>query len=334
MNAYWHLLWPFLFCCVFIFLKNMIPKLTLWQMVDVPNQRSSHKTITPRGGGLGIIFGFLVGTGIAYFLGLPLPGIGFFMGASVVAIAGFFDDRKNLPVSIRMVMYSFSAICIIYETQGLQAFPWPHTQFPLGIWGYFLTYIWIMAIMNIYNFLDGINGYAGTQAIIAGITCVILDPVGPGMVIGGSIASATLAFLWFNWTPAKVFMGDVGSVFLGFVFSALPFYYHFQPSPMGVWYMVFMLWFFVSDGVFTILRRLFNGEKVWEAHKSHIFQKLVQHGYSHATVTTVMGIGTVALSILLVSSIYFKLTYIWTPIIALVLFVGFWGWAQFSSKKH
>jgi len=267
-------------------LHFLIPVLVKNQFVDIPNIRSSHSKHTPRGGGLAIVFGILLGSVLAGFCGYAIPEGSFYIAPGIVFVTSFFDDRKSLPVLTRLVLHSLAAGVVIYGTGGLNYLPLPFlAPIALGIWAIPLTYIWILAVLNIYNFLDGIDGFSASQAIVAGVSIAIMDWGGTGMVIGLLVFCTSMGFLVYNWHPAKVFMGDVGSITLGFLFASLPFYIKSIPSESGVFVMAIFLWFFISDGVFTIFRRLINKEKIWEAHRSHLFQRLVKTGMRHDQVT-------------------------------------------------
>ncbi|MBY0424513.1 MAG: glycosyltransferase family 4 protein [Cytophagales bacterium] len=270
--------------------------------MDIPNSRSSHTVHTPRGGGIAIVAGLLVGSAVSFFYGFSVPEWSLFLAVFVVFLTSLFDDRKSLPVLTRLALHSAAAGIVIYSTGGLKYLPIPFANhFSLGIWSIPLTYIWILAVLNIYNFLDGIDGFSASQALVAGIGISIIDWGGVGMVMGLLISISSLAFLFYNWHPAKVFMGDVGSITLGFLFASLPFYIKGIPSEKGVFAVVIFLWFFISDGVYTIVRRLLKGEKIWEAHRSHLFQRLTKTGLRHDQVTLRVMIPAV---ILIVFEIY------------------------------
>lgn len=278
------ILFSFLFTVGGLYL--LIPVLIRNQFIDIPNIRSSHTKHTPRGGGLAIIFGILIGSFLAGINGYPIPDWSFFVAILVVFITSFIDDRKSLPVFTRLLLHSTAAGLVIYSTGGLKYIPLPYfDHILLGFWAIPVTYIWILAVLNIYNFLDGIDGFSSVQAIVAGLSIAFLDWGGIGMVLGILVCTTSFAFLLYNWHPAKVFMGDVGSITLGFMFASLPFYIKSIPSEKGVFIMAIFLWFFLSDGVFTIIRRLLNKEKIWEAHRSHLFQRLIKTGLRHDQVT-------------------------------------------------
>lgn len=279
---------------VVVFLVSMT--LTRWLsqilqqkgLIDVPNQRSSHTIPTPRGGGIAIIKGLLVGLVLLYLLtDISLPGLYFWIGLFLIALTGFLDDRTDLPVYIRFLLQLAAAILIFFETQGFESFPLPDPYtFPLGFLNYPLTVFWIIAVINIFNFLDGIDGFAGMQTVLAGLAMAMLDWQSPVSIIGLLIAFAGLGFLRYNWAPARIFMGDIGSATLGYIFATLPFYMTEASKDLGIFAMGIFLWFFLSDGAVTIIRRLLKGEKIWEAHRTHLYQQLTTVGMSHAQVVS------------------------------------------------
>ena len=298
-------------------------------LMDVPNQRSSHDRPIPRGGGLGLLAG--VGAGlIAINVLAPevaMPGRWFWVGWGIIICVSILDDRAPLAAGLRFALHALAAGLVLYEQGGLAAFPAPEPlNFALPIWmGYVLGWFWIMAVINIYNFLDGINGFAGTQAVVAGLAMILIDPQGPGMVLGVLVAAGALGFLYFNFGKATIFMGDVGSISLGFLFATLPFYRADAPIAEGVYLVIIVLWFFLADGAFTILRRLWQRKKLWEAHREHYYQELVKAGWSHQrTVVVVMGIATgLFLVNYFIIKIYSELA-IFTLFLSLLAMVGYW----------
>jgi UDP-N-acetylmuramyl pentapeptide phosphotransferase/UDP-N-acetylglucosamine-1-phosphate transferase len=144
--------------------------------------------------------------------------------------------------------------------------------------------LWILGTLNIYNFLDGIDGYAALQAVIAGLgmTFMRLDPASEAL--GLALAAAAAGFLIHNWHPARIFMGDVGSTTIGFLFAAMPLYLPVQRQPRAVFAIGICLWFFLADGALTLTRRILQRERFWEPHRSHLYQQLVISGIQHDVV--------------------------------------------------
>lgn len=285
--------------------KVLIPLLRKRGVLDIPNERSSHQVPTPRGGGIGIITGCLAGVVCAWFFGLPLPHFSLFLGAASIALLGFIDDRSGgLPSVIRFVVQLMAAGLVVFYSGGLPHFPFPSPlDMPLGVLAIPAAMLWIVGVANLYNFLDGIDGYAGLQGAIAGLAVAFLQPQGSFVAIGCAIAGACCGFMLHNWHPAKIFMGDVASATLGFTFAVLPFQGPLESRSQIVWGMALCLWFFLADGTFTMLRRLLRGEKVWEAHRTHLYQRLVKSGLPHNVVTARVMIGAALLACLTVISI-------------------------------
>ena len=176
------------------------------------------------------------------------------------------------------------------------------TKINAGLFGAVLTFLWIVWLTNAYNFMDGIDGIAGTQALTAGIGWFVIGGISDFPLTGfygGIIAFSTLGFLVLNWQPAKIFMGDVGSAFLGFTFAVMPLLARREfnlttknsSDCSNLWVLgIVLVWLFVFDTVFTFIRRAVKKEKVWEAHRSHLYQRLVIKGFSHQTVTIIYGL--------------------------------------------
>jgi UDP-N-acetylmuramyl pentapeptide phosphotransferase/UDP-N-acetylglucosamine-1-phosphate transferase len=189
-------------------------------------------------------------------------------------------------------VHSLAAAIVIYSC-GF----WQTIYFPLlgevnfGTFGAVITFGWIVWLTNAYNFMDGIDGIAGMQAFTAGLGWLFggwLFGIETAGFFGGVLAFSALGFLFHNWQPAKIFMGDVGSAFLGYTFASLPLLAMNEKSS-GAYllpiFSVICVWLFVFDTLYTFFLRLLNGEKVWQAHRSHLYQKLVIGGLSHASVT-------------------------------------------------
>ncbi|HAA12459.1 MAG TPA: glycosyl transferase [Cytophagales bacterium] len=306
-------------------------------LMDVPNARSSHSRPIPRGGGLAIIVSMILGLVIWRLLdpNLALPSRWFFVAWGAVALISFLDDRGHLPAGIRFGVHALAAVIVIWDQGGLAQFPIPEPlNISMGWLGYPLAFIWMIAVLNFFNFMDGINGYAGTQALLAGLFFAWIDPSGVGGVLGILVALGALGFLYFNAGKASIFMGDVGSVSLGFLFAALPFYLSTGSSPDNVYLAVLILWFFLADAAFTLFRRVARGEKIWQAHREHYFQQLVRSGWSHSRVVLlVMG----AAALLFASSYLFLRSYSgwgWLPLVlALVSMFGYWRLVRWVKRK-
>ena len=265
-------------------------------LLDHPNERSSHVEPTPRGGGIIIAIVVLaVYAGASWLISYEVS-IGFATGAILIVAISLLDDIYSVSFAWRLLVHSVAAGIVVYscghitftDTSG----PWATTAEWIGR---ALTFAWIVWTLNAYNFMDGIDGIAGVQGVTAaaGWTMVAVYLGQPAvLMLSGAVLFASLAFLMHNWPPARIFMGDAGSAFLGFVLASMPFIV--RPSgPVStnrlVIVAVALLWLFIFDSVFTFIRRAARREKVWNAHREHLYQRLVRSGYSHRTVTLLYG---------------------------------------------
>ena len=284
----------------------LIPLMKRRAILDVPNARSSHAVPRPWGGGLGILAGMIVGGLGAWALGLDVPGPAFFVGVALMAAVGFADDRAGgISAWLRLLLQIAAAGLVVYEAGGLTRFPFPAPlDWTLGWLGIPVALIWIVGVTNLYNFLDGIDGYAGVQGVIAGLGMACLSILYPPLGFGAILAGACSGFLLHNWHPSRIFMGDVGAYTLGFMLAALPFELDPAMQPSVVFAMALCLWFFLSDGTFTIVRRLVEGEKVWTAHRTHLYQRLVLTGLTHSQVVLRVGAAAMVVAGLGVFAVY------------------------------
>ncbi len=263
-------------------------------ILDRPNNRSLHTRPTPRGGGIGIVVPVLL---TFVVLGATNPtdramvawvaGVGL-----VVAAVGLLDDIRGLPALVRLMTQVFAAILVTVGLGHWHAFVWPGLwSLDLGWLGFPLTVVLVVGLTNAYNFMDGIDGIAGTQGAVAGLGWIGLgyaleDPL--VAATGAVLATANVGFLIFNWPPASIFMGDVGSSFLGFTLAALTLPMA-QRSPAAATAGILFVWPFVFDASLTLLRRVRRRENVLHAHRSHLYQRLVLTGLSHRSMTLVYG---------------------------------------------
>jgi UDP-N-acetylmuramyl pentapeptide phosphotransferase/UDP-N-acetylglucosamine-1-phosphate transferase len=264
------------------------------QRLDIPNERSSHSIPTPVGGGISI-------AGVT--LGLFLFGIwdqtdvtqtrvfAFLLIGAFIAAVGLVDDWwRTLSAKARLFVHIGGAI-------GFMAFggiiagvfiPWVGPLSLGAILGAVATLFWLVGLTNVYNFMDGIDGLAGTQAFLGGSAWALLllwEGRETLALLAGLIAASSMGFLVLNAPPAKIFMGDVGSTFLGFSFSALTVMaFNEIENPRLLVTGVLFVGVFVFDATLTILRRARNGENLLRSHCSHLYQRLIKLGYSHRTV--------------------------------------------------
>jgi len=290
MNGYFILLAIGAFIISVIVNKILLVILNKKGIYDIPNERSSHIRPTPRGGGLGIVMGTILCAAVYSYITADrrIPVI--ILLSLIIGAVGWIDDlKKGLSTGLRFGIQLICSLVVIWIFNPIDILPLPP---PLNIhlhyFGIIISVIWLIGITNIFNFLDGIDGFAGVQGFIAGLILAILFWGTEISFIWIFISLSCAGFLIFNWHPAKIFMGDVGSSFLGFLFAALPFYLKDTDSSGLRTEMFFAtaiaIWFFLLDGTFTIIRRLFKKEKIWQAHRSHLYQRLVISGMSHSEV--------------------------------------------------
>ncbi len=266
-------------------------------IVDLPNERSSHAVPTPRGGGIVIVAVCLVFYVLISVIYTHHFAWGYFAGAILIALISWLDDLHSISFAWRFLVHSAAAALVIFDLGFLHSLYIPAIGYSmtLGISGMILTLLWIVWLINAYNFMDGIDGIAGLQAVLAAIGWYAL-----GMFLGesgiyfysGVLAVASLGFLIHNWPPAKIFMGDVGSSFLGFTFAVMPLLALDRVSDNAVFLpiaSILLIWFFVFDAALTLFVRLFGRKKIWNAHREHIYQRRIIAGASHRSVTLLYG---------------------------------------------
>jgi len=213
--------------------------------------------------------------------------IAYLIGSSLIATVSWFDDIRSLPSHIRFGAHALGALLAIIQYGFWDTITIPFFgEVSLGIIGIPLTFLWITGLTNAYNFMDGIDGLAGGQAVVAGlgwatIGWVIQNPF--LLIIGLLLSASSLGFLMHNWSPARIFMGDVGSTFLGYTFAVIPLM-AMGNNPNIPLVGILLVWPFVFDTSITMLRRWMRGENIFISHRSHLYQRLVTAGYSHATV--------------------------------------------------
>jgi Fuc2NAc and GlcNAc transferase len=247
--------------------------------LDIPNDRSSHTQPTPRGGGLAIVLISFIGWVLLYAAGELDAALllALLPGGMAIAAVGFVDDRRSVLPIVRFAVHAVSAAVAVYILQGLGPIQWGGEAVSLGVAGALLAVIGIVWSINLFNFMDGIDGLAGGQAAFMGgaSTALVFLADNPVQVSGASVilAAASLGFLVFNWSPARIFMGDVGSGFVGFVIAVLA-VAAVRTDPLALWVWVVLGALFIADATVTLLRRLARREPLHHAHRSHAYQHL------------------------------------------------------------
>lgn len=318
------------------------------ELFDHPNERSSHTAPTPRGGGAVIVVLSLLAYTIYTIFVTGTFAWAYVAGALMIAAVSWLDDLRSVSFVWRFAVHAAAALLIIFYVGYFADFYLPIVQktSQSAFGGMILTFFWIVWLTNAYNFMDGIDGIAGMQCVTAGIGWLLvgeflnLDAAG---FYGGALAFAGFGFLIQNWQPAKIFMGDVGSAFLGYTFAVLPLLSYQETSATvevrGVLPIiaVVLTWLFVFDTIFTVVKRIFRKEKIWEAHRGHLYQQLVVAGFSHRSVTVAYGalsILTIGVSIVVFSATLGKNWGEWILISVIGLqAVGLLLWAGIARRK-
>lgn len=262
-------------------------------LVDFPNHRSSHVRPTPRGGGLPIVLTVLIGViglNLAGWVSQPPAALALCVGAFMVAAVSFADDRWRLPVAVRLAAHLAGALVFVAGGGVLDCVRMSDSQvWPLGWLSLPVTLFWVIGLTNAYNFMDGIDGLAAGQAIVTALAIGWLGFLSGNhlvVVFMLLLASATFGFLVLNWPPATIFLGDVGSAFLGFTFASwavLAGNSSGAGPPFTAW--VAVLAPFILDTGVTLTRRIVRRERWFEAHRAHYYQRLVLCGWSQVVVT-------------------------------------------------
>lgn len=304
-------------------------------MLDVPNHRSSHEVPTPRGGGVGFVVVVLAGT-LALALAVPSarPLAWALLGGGAVAGVGWLDDRVSLPASRRLVLHGLAAVWALAWIGPPTELALGVATVPLGWLGAPLAWLGIVWAINLYNFMDGIDGLAAGQAVIAGaagaLLALALGSVETGLV-AALLAAAAGGFLVWNFPPARIFMGDVGSGFLGYAFAVLALHGAAREGPpLLVW--VLLLGVFLVDATATLLRRMARSRDWMEAHREHAYQQAVQRGHSHRRVTLVL-LG-VALGLACAAAVAALVPVLALPLAVLATVALLLGWRRYAQPRR
>lgn len=264
-----------------LWLTGWVRKAVLhWGLLDHPNPRSSHTVATPRAGGLAVLALGGLGLGVAAAADHRLAAVLALLILPVMLVA-LADDIQPLPPATRLLVQGLAAagaVLVFWPQSGLLVGAWALAP----LWAAVLGPLWIVWLANLYNFMDGSDGLAGVQTAVGGgfLAAWLLAaghqvPAG----LGAGLALGALAFLAWNWTPARVFMGDVGSVTTGYAVGLLGWWAAQRDLPLDAVILAFGL--FIGDATLTLLRRLFHGERVWRAHRCHYYQRALRLGYRH-----------------------------------------------------
>jgi Fuc2NAc and GlcNAc transferase len=258
-------------------------------VLDVPNARSSHGVPTPRGGGVAIVLVTTAGLLVLAVRDMIRPDLLWAVlgGGFAIALVGFADDRRSLSATTRLAVHFAAALWALAWLGGLPALRVGDHLVSFGWPGYLLGALGIIWTVNLFNFMDGIDGIAGSEAIFVALAGALLSVP----LAGGGVASAALVFaaacggfLLWNWPPARIFLGDVGSGYLGYVIVVLAIAAA-RDNPVALWIWLILGGAFFVDATVTLVRRTLRNERVHQAHRSHAYQWLARRWGGHGRVT-------------------------------------------------
>lgn len=269
------------------------------QLIDQPNDRSSHSRPTPRGGGVSIVLASMLGAAILSWLGFIEHRLlaALLVGGAMVAGVGFVDDRKGVRPLVRLLVHFLAAATAVALIGGTPTLELGHLHFEFGLAGSVLAVVCLVWMINLFNFMDGIDGIAASEAVFvtfsAAALMLLLQGSGGPAAMSLVVGAASAGFLVWNWPPARIFLGDVGSGYLGYAIGLIALAAakqgELQPIPSLLLGGVFFV-----DATLTLVLRLARGERAHQAHRTHAYQWLAAHWASHLRVTLlVLGVNVV-----------------------------------------
>ncbi|MDS4030810.1 MAG: glycosyltransferase family 4 protein [Candidatus Contendobacter sp.] len=273
------------FAIAFFLSRRLARAFALPGLLDHPNTRSLHQRPIPRTGGLAMLAGMMIGMSPTVFATTdpPLRAFGpVFAGLAPLALVALVDDRQGVAARWRILVHLLAAVSLLAAGLAPDRFELPGLAWPIPVWATIpLTLLFIVWMINLYNFMDGMDGFAGGMAVIGFATLAWLGRADGGFAtLCLTAAAASAGFLVHNFPPAKLFLGDTGSTTLGFLAAACGLW----GSKVGLfpfWVALLVFSPFITDATVTLMSRLLRGEKVWEAHRTHCYQRLVLLGWGH-----------------------------------------------------
>jgi len=254
----------------FLLLSHLSPL----KIFDAPNERSLHEIPTPRTGGVAIILAvFMTWLVQAWLYGMPEVMEWIVVATLLVAGVSFIDDLRELSPLIRILIHALAAVVLLVG--GMVMFD--------GAFGMLFTWFAIVWMLNLYNFMDGMDGFAGGMTLFGFAFLAAagwLQGADEYAIYAALVAIAALGFLCVNFPPAKIFMGDLGSATLGLMAAAFSLW-GIRDGLFAWWFPLLIFSPFIVDATVTLIRRILNRERIWEAHRSHYYQRLVQMGWGH-----------------------------------------------------
>jgi len=272
------------------FLTGLIRRYALKSgLLDTPNPRSSHEQAMPRGGGLSIVLTFVV---VLVFVRVTmfLPENVFYallVGSILIAGIGFLDDHRHIPALHRVFVHVAAAALFLYLLGGLPPLQLGAHSIDLGLAGNLFAVVFLVWLTNLFNFMDGIDGIAAAEAIFIVAAAIVIGGAESGrylLLLEIALLASCIGFLIWNWPPARIFMGDVGSGFLGLALGMLAII-STDLKVLPLWTWLILAGIFIVDATITVIRRMISGKEWYTAHRSHAYQRAARRYKSHKRVT-------------------------------------------------
>lgn len=341
------ILWPGLALIVFVvtavFVDVMILLATRLRLVDVPSGRSAHSLPTARGGGMPMVLTACLASAAVCFrwpaYAFPVA-MGVVLPSFVIALVGFWDDIRPLRATLRLAVQigvAVGLVCVLGPVRGLQLPGLPVVDFGWLAWP--LSVVWVVGCINAFNFMDGSDGMAalGAVAVAAGFVGIaFLDGDFPMVLLASFVGAAAAGFLVFNWSPARVFMGDVGSAFLGTFFAALTLFDVTGSTEKVFLPLAMAAWPYIYDPLVSVIRRVCTGHNPLVPHREFLFHRLVRSGLSHAAVAVLYAALTLAGAVagwMMVERSIPAAVQLWLPLTVVFLAAVLTAWADWRFRR-
>jgi UDP-N-acetylmuramyl pentapeptide phosphotransferase/UDP-N-acetylglucosamine-1-phosphate transferase len=309
--------------CSFILTRILIYIMPKLGIVDIPSKRRSHKQETPRGGGLSFIFIFSISLPIFEYMmrGTYSASMNILQIFLPISLISFWDDVSHVSVPVRLFMHILCALLavmwLVHPSTIL------HYEIPMSL-DLAIGAFALLTFLNVYNFLDGIDGITVSESIHLSCTilllCIFRYDIIPNVdiiiMIATIILGWSMGFIYFNWQPAQIFLGDVGSISIGFLIGVCLLIIASASAKLFAACVIAAL-YYIADGGMTILIRLVKGERIWEPHLQHFFQKAVRKGHSHKKIVKRIMKCNILLMLFAVNALYYPVL----SIIAAILIV-------------
>lgn len=303
-------------------------------VLDHPNHRSSHESPTPRGGGLIIaVIWLLLVFATYYFHELDKQQFSFFVfPCLIVTFIAFLEDRYHATIKLRFFSHLIASILALYFLKGLPIlYMSAHWSLQLGLLGSVLAVLACVWSLNLYNFMDGLDGYSSVEAIfifgVGGLLYLKSPDFHRLTFLMWSIVALVLGFLIWNWPKAKIFMGDVGSSFLGVAFLLFALYGSKHATiPLMLWLYLYGLFGF--DATVTLVRRILHGDSWYQSHKLHAYQRLHQSGFTHLQVLFSNIILNSIIAVLVLATVHYNLNLFLIGMIELAILITYYLWVE------